>query len=406
MFTTGRHLLSNYPHTAKKSYSHYLCCPFSTIQTIKPSRFKSDLTIGIVPADGIGKQVIPAACKVLNAALPFKPSLIHLDAGFEHFEKTGIALPQETIECLKSKCDGALFGAVSSPLHHVKGYTSPIITLRKQLDLFANIRPIIEPFNPYTTNTNSRIDMLIVRENTECLYIKNERLETDHKSGLITAFAERKISSYASRRIAKIAFDAALARHHSRCKTLAEVEGSIPPCFKHPKVTVVHKANILSITDGLFRDTVFRVWNEYPEYKNLIALDEQLVDSMVYKMIRQPYSFDVIVAPNLYGDIISDAAAALVGSLGVVAGANVGSAFVMGEPVHGSAPDISGKEIANPIAAIRSAALLLEYIGHSDIAKRIYASVDKTLVSGHDLTPDLGGKGTTESVTDIVISHL
>jgi len=172
-----------------------------------------------------------------------------------------------------------------------------------------------------------------------------------------------------------------------------------------PKVTIVHKSNVLSVSDGLFRESVLAVKNEKPEYAD-VDVEEQLVDSMVYRMFREPEKFDVVVAPNMYGDIISDGAAALVGSLGLVPSTNFGDVVVIGEPVHGSAPDIAGKGIANPIAAIRSAAMLLENLGFTAEAAKIYNSVDKLLNEGKTLTPDLGGSATTKEVTAAIISQL
>jgi len=172
-----------------------------------------------------------------------------------------------------------------------------------------------------------------------------------------------------------------------------------------PKVTIVHKSNVLSVTDGLFRESVLAVKNEKPEYAD-VDVEEQLVDSMVYRMFREPEKFDVVVAPNMYGDIISDGAAALVGSLGLVPSTNFGDVVVIGEPVHGSAPDIAGKGIANPIASIRSAAMLLENLGFTAEAAKIYNSVDKLLNEGKTLTPDLGGNATTKEVTAAIISNL
>jgi homoisocitrate dehydrogenase len=362
------------------------------------SSAKQSLTIGLIPADGIGKEVIPAARKVLEN-LSDAPSFkfIHLDAGFEHFQKTGVALPQETIDRLKTECDGALFGAVSSPSHRVPGYSSPIVALRKHLDLYANVRPVASVRGQ---KDGKPVDMLIIRENTECLYIKQERIETT-SSGERVAWADRRISEHASRRIGRIAYRMALMRDKLR--------QSIPEQERFwkgpPTVTIVHKSNVLSTTDGLFRETVRAVQQESPEFAK-VKVEEQLVDSMVYRMFREPHCFDVAVAPNLYGDIISDGAAALVGSLGLVPSANVGDTFVIGEPVHGSAPDIAGQGKANPIAAIRSAGLLLEHLGYTSLAARIYQAVDGVLIRGDVLTPDLGGKATTDQVTDAVCKAL
>ncbi|KAJ3107885.1 homoisocitrate dehydrogenase [Phlyctochytrium planicorne] len=396
----------------------------ATSSSLNPARRalstqKKALTIGLIPADGIGKEVIPilnehqqAAQQVISAVLPIPPTFPLLDAGFELFQRTGESLPEATLAALKN-VDGALFGAVSSPSHRVAGYSSPIVALRKKMDLYANVRPVV------SAGGKKNVDMVIVRENTECLvslmsicclatsttpsdfvcvkYIKSERIET-HPDGSKTAWADRKITSKASKRIAKAAFEIALQRQAQR-----QAKG----LGGKASVTVVHKSNVLSVSDGLFRESAWEAYKEDERFKS-IEVKEQLVDSMVYRLFREPEIFDVVVAPNLYGDIISDGAAALVGSLGVVASANVGDTFCLGEPVHGSAPDIAGKGISNPVAAIRSGALLLENLGYSAEAGRIHAAVDKVLSAGDlsVLTPDLGGKGTTKAVTEAVLKNL
>ncbi|KAI9090969.1 hypothetical protein DFS34DRAFT_337242 [Phlyctochytrium arcticum] len=369
------------------------------IRTMASASGGGRLNIGLIPADGIGREVIPAAQQVMEAVAQDKFSFVHLDAGFELFQSTGVALPEHTVQALQNDCAGALFGAVSSPSHKVAGYSSPIVALRKKLDLYANVRPVASPVG----SKGKQIDMLIIRENTECLYIKSERIET-LADGTKVAWADRRISETASKRIARMAFKMALQRAAIRDQRRKQ---GLPVIWQGgPKVTSVHKSNVLSVTDGLFRESVLAVHKENPEFAS-VKLEEQLVDSMVYRMFREPEVFDVSVAPNLYGDIISDGAAALVGSLGVVAGANVGDSFVLGEPVHGSAPDIAGKGIANPVAAIRSAALLLEHLNLGAEASRIHAAVDKVLTADPmALTPDLGGKGTTRGVTDAIIKLL
>ncbi|KAJ3016355.1 homoisocitrate dehydrogenase [Thoreauomyces humboldtii] len=341
-----------------------------------------------------------AARRVIEAAAPDHFRFVHLDAGFELFEKTGVALPDETVRVLKEECVGGLFGAVSSPSHTVHGYSSPIVALRKMLDLYANVRPVATPVGA----PGRRIDMMIVRENTECLYIKSERIET-LPDGSRVAWADRKISEKASTRIGRMAFQLAVQRGEVRAQQqkLAGARNSVLP---PPKVTIVHKSNVLSVTDGLFRESVRASQLTDPAFA-IVHVEEQLVDSMVYRLFREPNIFDVAVAPNLYGDIISDGAAALVGSLGVVGSANVGDSFVLGEPVHGSAPDIAGKGIANPIAAIRSAALLLVHLGRAEEAARIMAAVDVVLLKDNErLTPDLGGRASTDQVTNAIIDAL
>ncbi|KAJ1739162.1 homoisocitrate dehydrogenase [Coemansia sp. RSA 1821] len=362
------------------------------------------LTVGLIPADGIGREVIPAARQVLEAlpsdVMPARLRFENLNAGFEYFQKHGVALPEETLAALKSDCDGALFGAVSSPSHKVAGYSSPIVGLRKQMDLYANVRPVISSEASTASGKKRAIDMLIIRENTECLYIKDEKQYED-ASGKY-AIAKRRISEHASRRIGEMAFSMALQRDGMR-QLAAAAERT---WSGRPKVTIVHKSNVLSVTDGLWRETVRGVYEGNETYRSRVDVEEQLVDSMVYRMFREPEAFDVVVAPNMYGDIISDGAAALVGSLGLVPSANVGDSFVVGEPVHGSAPDIAGKNIANPVAAIRSAAMLLERTGYDAAALAIYRAVDRVLADGTIRTPDLGGSSTTTEVADAVCKQL
>ena len=335
--------------------------------------------------------MIPAGRRVLEAlpaSLGLKFEFIDLKAGWETFEQTGAALPEETIQVLKSECDGALFGAVSSPTTQVKGYSSPIVALRKRLDLYANVRPV-----KTVMNAPNPIDMVIVRENTEDLYVKDEKTY-DTPQGKV-AEAIKRISYRASSRIATIAGEIALRRQKIR-------EAGSPSIHSGPLVTITHKSNVLSQTDGLFRSTAREALAKFPS----VAVEEQIVDSMVYKLFRQPEAYDVIVAPNLYGDILSDGAAALVGSLGLVPSANVGEGFAIGEPCHGSAPDIQGKGIANPIATLRSAALMLEFLNEEAAAAKIYDAVDANLAEGKLLSPDLGGTAKTEEVVADILRRL
>lgn len=315
-----------------------------------------------------------------------------MKAGFETFEQTGAALPDKTVEILKNECDGALFGAVSSPSKAVKGYSSPIVALRKRLDLYANVRPVKS-----VLTAKNPIDMVIVRENTEDLYVKEERTyEAADGSGKV-AEAIKRISERASFRIAIMAGEIALRRQKTR-------DSGSPSIHKSPLVTITHKSNVLSQTDGLFRSTA-RGALAASKFSS-VGVEEQIVDSMVYKLFRQPETYDVIVAPNLYGDILSDGAAALVGSLGLVPSANVGEGFAIGEPCHGSAPDIMGQNIANPIATLRSVALMLEFLDEEQAAAKIYAAVDGNLEEGELLSPDLGGKATTTEVLEDILRRL
>lgn len=353
---------------------------------------------GLIPGDGIGREVIPAGRKILEN-LPsnkLKFEFVDLKAGFELFKQTGTALPDETVDELR-KCDGALFGAVSSPTTKVAGYSSPIVALRKKMGLYANVRPV-----KAVQATDKKVDLVIVRENTEDLYIKEERAY--EQDGQKVAEAIKRITERATDKIATIATKIALQREQVR-----KLEGG-KLFHEKPILTITHKSNVLSTSDGLFRE-VARASAE-KELKaegvsaDAIIINEQIVDSMVYRLFREPQFFDVVVAPNLYGDILSDGAAALVGSLGVVPSANVGDDFVIGEPCHGSAPDIEGKGISNPIATIRSTALMLEFLGYPEEAAKIYKAVDANLVEGKLLSPDLGGSASTEQVTNDIISKM
>jgi len=333
--------------------------------------------IALIPGDGIGREVVPAAAEVLAATgVPLR--FVELDAGWETFQRVGTALPEITVKTLRA-CDAALFGAVSSPSHRVPGYRSPIVEMRRRFGLYANLRPAQSvPIGGRDEATpRPYIDILIVRENTEGLYAGRERVEDNGN----TAIAERVITRRASARIARAALE------HAR--------------RRRGHLTIVHKANILRESDGLFRETVLAEARAYPE----VRVDEGLVDSVGYRLVRNPDTFDVIVAPNLYGDLLSDLAAALVGGLGVVPSGNVGDNFAVFEPVHGSAPDIAGRGIANPVATIRAAAMLLAYLGERLAAQVVDSAVDAVLRDG-PWTPDLGGTATTAEVTGAIIERL
>ncbi len=334
--------------------------------------------IGILPGDGIGIEVVGAATRVLKA-LPLEFDLEQIDAGWSTFERCGTALPEASLAAARD-CTALLFGAVSSPSTEVDGYSSPILELRRELDLFANLRPVVS--SPLDSSRLD-VDMLIVRENTEGLYCGRERLEDDGR----IAIAERLISERASRRIAERAF----AEAERRAETLA----------RPARVTVVHKANVLRMSDGLFRRTVLDTAKAFPA----IEVEEQLVDSMIYRMILEPQRYDVIVAPNLYGDILSDAAAALVGGLGLVPSANVGDRHILVEPVHGSAPDIAGQGRANPIATLRAVVLMLEHLGEGPSASLLTGAIEYCLRHG-PRTEDLAGTASTEEVADAILEQV
>ncbi|MYB20054.1 MAG: isocitrate/isopropylmalate dehydrogenase family protein [Holophagales bacterium] len=322
-----------------------------------------------IGGDGIGPEVVDAAVRVVNAVCGDRIEWVEAEMGWRAFECTGRALPEATVEILEG-CAGALFGAVSSPSHAVDGYRSPIVELRRRLDLYANVRPL----------RGGTVDVVVVRENTEGLYAGRERWEQEGE----VAIAERVISRRATERIARFACELAQSRAARR--------GS------PNRLTLVHKANVLRLSDGLFRETALDVAAGFPE----IEVEEQLVDSMVYRLILEPERYDVIVAPNLYGDILSDAGAALVGGLGVVGSANCGERFCLAEPVHGSAPGIAGQGIANPIAAVSAAALLLDRVGLGDAAARVEEALAEHRAAG-PRTPDRGDNATTEeAVVDLL----
>lgn len=304
----------------------------------------------VIHGDGIGHEVIPAAVKVLQAASP-DIEIIEAEAGWDCFLKHGVSVPEETLAAIQ-ECKAALFGAVSSPSYKVKGYRSAIITMRQDLELYANIRPIqsLPRISP-----RKDVDMIIVRENTEGLYVGRERLDGE------IAIAERIITKKASRRIAFRALE--LARSLGRWR-----------------LTIVHKANVLPVSDGLFRDTVREAIAEFSNQGFEIIVDELLVDVAALKMVSEPEYFDIIVTTNLFGDILSDAAAHWCGGIGLAPSLNWGDEIAIAEPVHGSAPDITGKGIANPIAAILSASMLVRHVwGQEETAMRINDAVRTVL---------------------------
>ena len=331
------------------------------------------MRICIIPGDGIGPEVIGAAAQVLRALVP-EAAIEEAEAGWGAFERHGVALPAATLAAARA-ADAILFGAVASPSHAVPGYRSPIVQLRRDLDLYANIRPVS------SADAQRSVDLVIVRENTEDLYTGRERLEDDGA----TAIAERVITRRASARIAHTAFD--LARR--RAAALG----------RPARVTVVHKANVLRVSDGLFRETVLAVARDYPE----VAVEEMLVDVAAMRLAQTPERFDVLVTTNMFGDILSDVACIHGGGLGLAASANLGDGRALFEPVHGAAPDIAGQGTANPLAAITCVAMLLEWRGLP--AARLRAAIADVLRDGPH-TPDLGGAARTTDVTEAVLARL
>ncbi|MAT41809.1 MAG: isocitrate dehydrogenase [Anaerolineaceae bacterium] len=306
--------------------------------------------ICVIPGDGIGPEVIPAAVQVMEKVLP-DLSIIEAEAGWGCFQKHGISVPQETLDKIRD-CGAALFGAVSSPSTKVAGYRSAILTMRQELGLYANLRPVRSLPG---VSSRSDVDMIIVRENTEGMYAGIETLNEGR------ATATRVITREASLRIAGEAL------------RLAQLLG-------RKKLSIVHKANVLPMTDGLFRDSVLEVVRSYQKEGLDIQVEQVLVDLAAFRMLSAPQTYDVIVTTNLFGDILSDAAAYWGGGMGLAPSLNVGDGLALAEPVHGSAPDIAGKGIANPIAAILSAALLVRFTWQlPETAARIERAVERFL---------------------------
>jgi len=326
--------------------------------------------ICLIEGDGIGHEVIPAGRRVLEAT-GLDLAFVEAEAGWDTFQRQGTALPEATLAAVTA-ADATLFGAVSSPLSPVPGYKSPIVALRRQLDLYANLRPVLsQPI----AGSRPGIDMLVVRENSEGLYAGRERADD------IEAVTERVITRRGSERIVRRAFELARTRRSH--------------------VTIVHKANVLRATCGLFRTVAFEVAAHYPD----VQADEMLVDTAAMRLITDPERFDVLVTTNLFGDILSDEAAALVGGLGLAPSANIGETHALFEPVHGSAPDIAGRGMANPLGTFYAIAMLLDHIGAPEAAARLRTAVLTVLTTG-PVTSDLGGDGTTCQVTDAVIADL
>ncbi|MBN1682586.1 isocitrate/isopropylmalate dehydrogenase family protein [Candidatus Bathyarchaeota archaeon] len=326
--------------------------------------------VALIPGDGIGKEVIPEAVRVLKQTnLNFDFSFAEI--GYDVWKKTGQSVTEDTLEEIK-KNQAILFGATTTP-NGIKNYKSAILTLRKSLDLYANIRPIK---SYQIKGIRNDIDLIIVRENTEGLYSEIEFGDNN------SVYTIRVITKTASERIAKVAFNIANTRRK--------------------KVTIVTKTNILRKSCGLFRDTCLNIQKEYPD----IETNEMYIDTTALNIIIKPEYFDVILTTNLFGDILSDEAAGLIGGLGVTPSANIGEKYALFEPVHGSAPDIAGKGIANPMAAILSAVMMLQYFQEKKYADKIENAINIVLKEAKYLTPDLGGNNTTKDFTDAVISSL
>ena len=328
--------------------------------------------ITLIAGDGIGPEITKAVLSVLDAArldVEWEPQL----AGESAIEKHGTTLPDQLLESI-TRNRVALKGPLTTPVGG--GFASVNVGLRKALELFANLRPVWNI--PSVPSRFQNVDLVIVRENTEDLY---SGLEHEVVHGVVESL--KIITSEASTRIAKFAFD--YARAHGR-----------------RRVTAVHKANIMKMGDGLFLKCVRDVAKSYPE----IAQDDRIIDAACMHLVMKPEQFDVLVLPNLYGDIVSDLCAGLVGGLGVVPAANLGAHAAVFEAVHGSAPDIAGKNIANPMALLLSALLMLRHIGERAMADRIMDALGRVLAEDKVRTRDLGGTASTTEFADAIARRL
>ncbi|OGG02667.1 hypothetical protein A2W14_01310 [Candidatus Gottesmanbacteria bacterium RBG_16_37_8] len=321
----------------------------------------------VIKGDGIGPEVISQSLLLLEE-IDCKFNITEVLAGYQCYLDHGTPLPDETVK--KSKqADAILFGAVTTP-PNIENYFSPIVRLRKLLDLYANVRPF---FSLPISVSRKNINFVIVRENTEDLYIGREKLTK------IGAEAVRIITRKACERIIRFAFELSIKQ-------------------KRKKITVVHKANILRLTDGLFIKVAEEVHRIYPK----IEMDYMLVDSCTLNLVRKPEIFDVIVTTNMFGDILSDEAAGLVGGLGIAASANLGNHRALFEPVHGSAPKYQGKNTVNPLATFFSVCFMLDYLGEAE-KSRVLKEAIFDVIKKRTVTADLGGQAKTSEVTKAVI---
>jgi isocitrate dehydrogenase (NAD+) len=329
-------------------------------------------TITLIPGDGIGPEVTKPTLKIIKAAGVKVKWETHL-AGAEALKKYGTTIPKSLMDSFEKR-RVALKGPVTTPVG--EGFASVNVELRQTFDLYANLRPIKNL--PGVKARYSDVDLIVVRENTEGLY---SGIEHEVVPGVMESL--KIITEKASTRIAKFAF--AFARSHRR-----------------KKIAAIHKANIMKLTDGLFLDCARRMSARYKD----IAFSDLIVDNACLQLVLDPMKLDVLLLENLYGDIVSDLAAGLVGGLGVVPGANFGDQHALFETVHGSAPDIKGKNIANPTAMILAAVMMLNHIGEKKAAARISNALEIVLQRGDRLTPDLGGSATTTKFADAIIREI
>ncbi len=328
--------------------------------------------ITLIPGDGIGPEVTRAAQKVLEAA-GAEIDWEVVKAGASAMEESGEPLPKSVLDSIR-KNKVALKGPVTTPVG--EGFTSVNVALRKELNLFANVRPVSSKYG--ISNKFLNVDMVIVRENTEDVY---SGLEQDIAPGVAQTL--KIITKVASERIARFAFDYAQKNNRNT-------------------VHAVHKANIMKKSDGLFLKSCRSISESYPE----IEFKDIIVDNCAMQMVMRPEQFDVVVLTNLYGDIVSDLAAGLVGGLGLVPGANYGEDMAVFEAVHGSAPDIAGKDVANPLALILSAEQMMRYLNEEHVANQIKHAVITLLSERIHLTPDMGGNATTSELTEALVREI
>ena len=328
--------------------------------------------VTLIPGDGIGPEVTDAVVRILDAS-GVKFAWERYAAGAEAFEKYEEYIPKEVYESIE-RTKLALKGPVTTPIGG--GFTSINVTLRKKFELYVNFRPIKNLPGLETRYPN--VDLIIVRENTEGEYVG---LEHEVVPGVMTSL--KVITERGSTRIARWAFE--YARKHGR-----------------RKIHAIHKANIMKLSDGMFLKCAREIAKSFPE----ITYGEHIIDNACMQLVLNPYQYDTLLLPNLYGDIVSDLCAAFVGGLGLVPGANIGTDAAIFEAVHGSAPDIAGKDIANPTALLQSAILMLRHIGEVEAADRIQSAVEQVYREGKTLTRDVGGSAGTKAFADSVIGAL
>jgi len=334
-------------------------------------------TVTLIPGDGIGPSIADATVRILTAASA-QIEWDHQVAGIAGVSRWGDPMPDATLDSIK-RTHVALKGPLETPVG--EGYRSVNVALRKTFDLYANVRPArtIIPGGRF-----ENVDLVLVRENTEGLYIGNEHYIRIGDDPRAAAESIALITRHGSERIVRYAFEHALANNRK-------------------KVTLVHKANILKFSQGLFLDVGRMVAREY---EGRVQFEDRIIDAMAMHLVMRPEQFDVIVTTNLFGDILSDEISGLVGGLGMTPGANIGVNAAIFEAVHGTAPDIVGKGIANPGALLLAACMMLDHIGQSDVASRVRTAFEHTVKEGRVRTRDLGGESSTDEFTDAVIAAL